>query len=140
MTVDIQRIEKFVQIIKDNCIKLKEIIKQGREDFLNDFRNYNTALRLLQISIEGMIDMGNHILSRKSLGNPKDYVDIFSILKNNRIITDDDFGKFSKMVKFRNRIVHIYWDIDLNEVYSIIENNLDDFLLFINRIKKFLED
>ncbi len=139
MTINIEKLERFIQLIKENSIKLKEIIKKGKKEFINDYRNYNTALRLLQISIEAMIDIGNHIIARKSLGNPKDYVDIFLILQKNNIIKKSDFEKFSKMVKFRNRIVHIYWDIELNQVYDIIKDNLSDFLIFINKIKKIIE-
>ena len=35
------------------------------------------------------------------------------------------------MAKFRNRLVHIYWDIDKEEMYNIIQTNLGDFEKFI---------
>lgn len=139
MSIDIEKIEKFIRLIKENNEKLKEIIKEGKNKFVSDYKNYNTALRLLQISIEAMIDIGNHIIARKSLGNPEDYAGIFEILQKNNIIEDSDLEKFSKMVKFRNRLVHIYLDVNLEEVYDIINNNLDDFFLFIRRISQYID-
>ncbi|RKX77082.1 MAG: hypothetical protein DRP87_10190 [Spirochaetes bacterium] len=37
-----------------------------------DYKYYNTALRLLQISIESMVNICNHIISRKGFRRPKD--------------------------------------------------------------------
>lgn len=138
MSIDLEKLERFISMIKDNNIKIKEIVTLGKDKFIEDYKNYNTVLRLLQISIEAMIDIGHHIISQKSMGLPKDYVDIFSILKKNNIIDQLEYEKFSNMAKFRNRIVHIYWDVNLEEIYEIIQDNLDDFILFITKINNYL--
>lgn len=36
------------------------------------------------------------------------------------------------MAKFRNRLVHLYWDLDLETTYRILNENIDD-------LKKFRE-
>ncbi len=38
------------------------------------------------------------------------------------------------MARFRNRIVHVYWDIDLNDIYEILEDDLEDFNRFVKEI------
>lgn len=38
------------------------------------------------------------------------------------------------MAKFRNKIVHLYQDIDDEEIYKILQNNLDDFKRFLTEI------
>ena len=38
------------------------------------------------------------------------------------------------IVKFCNRIVHIYEDIDLKQVYDILHNHLDDLREFVGFI------
>ena len=43
------------------------------------------------------------------------------------------------MTKFRNRIVHLYWDIDDEFVKKIIEENVEDFYLFRNAILSYLK-
>lgn len=35
------------------------------------------------------------------------------------------------MVKFRNRIVHLYQEVDDSEIYRILQENLDDIKGFI---------
>lgn len=40
------------------------------------------------------------------------------------------------MAKFRNRIVHMYFDINNGMIYEIIQNNLRDLEAFIKTIVK----
>jgi uncharacterized protein YutE (UPF0331/DUF86 family) len=44
-----------------------------------------------------------------------------------------------KMAKFRNRLVHLYWEVDDARIYKILEENLGDFIKFIKLIAGFLE-
>ena len=44
------------------------------------------------------------------------------------------------MAKFRNRLVHLYWEIDNKKIYEIIRDNLEDFKLFEQNVVEFLKD
>ncbi len=139
MTPDYNKIEKILYILKDNIEKLKDFSNMSIEEFRGDFRNYQSALRLLQISIESIIDMGSHIISRKNLEPPQIYSDIFRILENNKIIGRQCRDRCIEMVKFRNRIVHIYHEIDLDMVLKFIKEDVDDFKLFVYEISELLK-
>lgn len=43
------------------------------------------------------------------------------------------------MVKFRNRVVHLYFKVDDEMIYKILQDNLEDFEVFIKDIIKILE-
>ena len=43
--------------------------------------------------------------------------------------------KLVAMARFRNRLVHIYWEIDLDMIYQILGENLIDLEHFISEIK-----
>lgn len=81
-----------------------------------------------------MISIGNHIIARLGLRNLKDFADIFNILEDANIINAESAKIYLTMARFRNRIVHIYWDVDLDEVYKIMEHNLIDFERYIKDI------
>ena len=134
MEIDKDKILKFLYEIQGNAQKLKEIHKKGKDEFVNDYILHNAALRLLQISIEGMISVGSHIIARQGLKNPKNFAEVFKILAEANIIKHESAKVYQTMARFRNRIVHLYWNIDLNEVYNILENNLTDFEKFIKEI------
>ena len=38
------------------------------------------------------------------------------------------------MARFRNMLVHIYWDVDDERVYTILHENLDDLRAFVRAI------
>jgi uncharacterized protein YutE (UPF0331/DUF86 family) len=52
-----------------------------------------------------------------------------SILNNLRSSQDK-----RRMVSFRNRVVHLYWDVDESVVYDILHNHLSDFDTFVRYI------
>ncbi len=43
------------------------------------------------------------------------------------------------MARFRNRLIHLYWEVDDNQIYEILQSRLDDFKTFLDQIGKFLK-
>lgn len=141
MKIDEDKLENKIILINKNLDKLKELKKLSRKDFLADYRNYDSAKYNLQTSIEALIDIGNHIISRKNWGVPETNADTFRILAEKDVISKNKLSDFVAMSRFRNMVVHLYQEIDEEEIYRIIENNLEDFTYYIKRIYKlFLED
>ena len=48
------------------------------------------------------------------------------MLGKHEIISNDLARRLSKMARFRNRIVHLYWEIDYDQIYEFLLHNLDD--------------
>jgi len=106
----------------------------GEKDFLSDFRNIENAKHLIQVSIECCLDISNHIIASEKMRSPNDYADSFRVLHENKIIPDDLLNNLIEMAKFRNRLVHLYWEIDKEMLFEIIQLNLSDFNRFIQSI------
>ena len=81
-----------------------------------------------------MLDITAHIISREGYTGPNTSADSFRILAAEGIIKEDLLLKFVKMTKFRNRIVHLYDQIDEEYVYQIINNNLEDIESYVDLI------
>ncbi len=75
--------------IREYLKHLRELGSLSKEEFLNDYRNYGSASRTLQIAIEACLDIGHHIISRRELRRPKDYKDIFIILGDAKVLPLD---------------------------------------------------
>ncbi|MCU0643708.1 MAG: DUF86 domain-containing protein [bacterium] len=134
MEVDKDKLTKLLSEIRLNVERLQEIKSKGKEEFVGNYIFHSAALHILQLSIESMISIGNHIISRRGLKNPKDFADVFKVLAEANVVKQENLITYQTMARFRNRIVHIYWDVDLDEVYNVLENNLVDFNMFINEI------
>jgi uncharacterized protein YutE (UPF0331/DUF86 family) len=125
-------------MIKENLTKLDKLKKVPEEIFKKDFEKYDAAKYSLQTSIEAMIDICNHIISRKSLGLPKTKADSFIILCQNNILSPDMQDTYTAMARFRNRVVHLYDEVDTGDVYQYLNEGIADFKSFIDDINRFL--
>lgn len=134
--IDYNRITEKIKFIRDNLKKLKELSELKQEDFLNDYRNYDTAKYNLQAAIEAVLDIAAHIIAREELGSPDTNADSFRILSEAGIIEGSMLLKLVKMTKFRNRIVHLYDQIDEEFIYQIINNNLEYIEKYVDIIIK----
>ncbi len=128
------KVRDKIQIIKKNTRKLEVIKKTSLTEFLENPLMPDASIRMLQVSIEALLDISHHIVSRKHLGTPKTYRETIELLEHNRIIKKEQLPTFVNMVKFRNRAVHLYDEIADEEVYGIIQNHLTDFEAFIGAI------
>ncbi len=132
-------IENRIKKLQDYLEKLVELKNINKNEFITDFRNSNSAKYLLQVSIECCLDIANHIIASEKFRSPDDYADSFRILNEQKIVPDSLIDRLIEMAKFRNRIVHIYWEVDEDLIYDIMQNYLSDFELFIKSILKVLK-
>jgi uncharacterized protein YutE (UPF0331/DUF86 family) len=83
--------------------------------------------------------MCNHIISRNGYRVPEDYGDTFKVMAEQGAFDQSFSEELVKMAKFRNRLVHLYWEIDDSRLYSILEDHLADLKKFLNSIASFLQ-
>jgi uncharacterized protein YutE (UPF0331/DUF86 family) len=75
-------------------------------------------------------------VSADRLGAPADHAHLFSLLEQNRVIPPAVAESMRRMVRLRNRIVHLYWDVDL--VYTYLTGRLDDLDPYLAAIEEYL--
>ncbi|KXS50359.1 MAG: hypothetical protein A8274_360 [Halanaerobium sp. 4-GBenrich] len=107
--------------------QLEEIIEGVEfDDFNSKPLLYGSAERFLHLSIEALIDIGNHIISDNNLGRVNVYKDIALILAENGYLTEEEKKLFIKIIAFRNILVHDYMDLDRDVIFNLLKNNLKD--------------
>ncbi len=137
--MDIAKIAtRFLQL-DEYLTLLKQIGKAGKADFVKDKILTGSAKYYLQVSIEVCLDVAGHIIASERLRAPKDYADSFSVLNEAGIISTELCRRLRQMAKFRNRLVHLYGEIDNEYVHGFILNDLDDFAEFKRSVAKRLK-
>jgi uncharacterized protein YutE (UPF0331/DUF86 family) len=130
--------EKFSQMDEYLAI-LKGMQRTPIEAFLDDKIIIGSAKYYLQVSIECCLDVANHIIAAEGFRAPKDYADSFKVLEENGVFDEKLGMKLRQMAKFRNRLVHLYGDIDDQYVYEFMKKDVLDILNFKKAIaSKFL--
>lgn len=114
------RLERLREYVKT----LRAIQKYDPERFKNDIFIHATAERYLQLSIECILDIGNHIISDRGFRKPDTYAEVLEILVEKKVIPKKLFQELQGMAAFRNILVHDYLQIDLDKVYTILHEKL----------------
>jgi len=120
---------KFIQL-DEYLGLLDEISKVPDKNFLKDKILIGSAKYYLQISIECCLDVVNHIIASERYRAPKDYADAFAVLVEKGIIMQPFGNNLMQMTKFRNRLVHLYGEIDDKFVYEFIKTDIEDIRKF----------
>lgn len=133
----IRLLYKYIEI-------LEKISNTSFDEYEKDDILKGAIERYLQVAIETCLNIGSRIISLEQFKNninlPETYADIFRILSEINVI-DKDFAKnLSNMAKFRNRLVHMYWEIDDRLIYDIVKNNLVDLKKFIEMVIKYIDN
>ncbi len=55
------------------------------------------------------------------------------------MLPEDFVGRMAAMARFRNVLVHLCAEVDLDRVYTYIQNGLGDFETFANHVAAYLE-
>ena len=128
--VSIEKISrKFIQLDEYLGI-IDEIAKAPENAFLKDKILIGSAKYYLQISIECCLDVANHIIAAERYRAPRDYADSFAVLEENGIFQQQLGQNLRQMTKFRNRLVHLYGEIDDKFVYEFIKTDIEDIRKF----------
>lgn len=132
-------VQTKIDVVLDNLEKLNTLKSKTYKDFISDFRNIDSALYLLQTSIQALLDIGSYIIASFGLRTPNTNAEIIKILSEAGHIAEDRAESYIKMSKFRNRIVHLYNHIDTEELNNILLNELDDIKEFYANLLKIIE-
>lgn len=131
--------ERKIARLERNITLLEKYHRTPFEDFEKDLTIQGAALHYLVESIEIILDIGNHILAEEFKTNPESYTDIISNLGVHKIVPAKFARENANMAKFRNRIVHVYEEINLKEVYALLEKAPDVFRNFSRHYLKILK-
>lgn len=136
---DADRMLKLVSQMREALENLQRLSDYKKSVFTSDPDKIGSAKYNFIMAIEAAIDMCNHIISRNGYRAPEDYADTFAVLGEKGAFEKTFVNDLKEMAKFRNRLVHIYWEIDENQIYDILLTRLGDFKKLLNQLAKFLD-
>lgn len=137
--MDKNRILSKIDELDKYLEELEKIKPNNAEEYKNSISDKRACERLLQISIEAVIDICNILVSGLKLGLPSDEEEMFEKLFNKRIISNKTKNILKNMKGFRNILVHKYGTVDDELVFEMLSERLDDFDKFKDEILKIIK-
>jgi len=106
---------------------IAELEKQQRitlQTLRNSFTRRLAVERAFQAAIECCIDIAAHIVSVYRLGELEESRDVFRLLVEAGYLDASLGESMMEMVAFRNRLVHLYWRIDVELLYEYLQQDV----------------
>jgi len=138
MVADREIVEERIARIRRYVADLRAFAVISADDFRQNRERQYAVLHALQLAIEASIEIGTHVCSADALGVPGSYAETFELLERGAVLPPPLAADLRAMARFRNRIVHFYWEVDLDEVHTILQDRLDDFDRYARAIETYL--
>lgn len=106
------------------------------EDLKKERDKRNMILHAMLVSIQATIDVATYLIAEEGLRKPMTYRETFEILGQSELISEKLAEELSDLAGFRNVLVHIYWQLDLDQVYGILQNDLETLKSFLQEVKR----
>ncbi len=126
--------------IRDSLEKIQRYTTLTDAEFFADERNLYTVMHLLLIAIEAVAAICNHILARKAGEAPSSYAECFAGIRDLKVLDDALTARLIRMVRFRNLLVHRYWEIDPTQVLRFAREDLEDFTAYLQAVAVLMSD
>lgn len=123
--LDIEKMRDLEADIQQSIRNLRTFSEKSDEEFEADEVSFAAAEHHFRRALEGVLTIGTHILSRIPV-RTKDYQDVIVQLGKHGIVPMDFSKKNKSLAGYRNRMVHLYWEVTPKELRAIIIEHLDD--------------
>ncbi|MDQ7053375.1 MAG: DUF86 domain-containing protein [candidate division KSB1 bacterium] len=97
------------------------------EDLKQDRDVQNMVFHAMLLCIQSAIDIAHYLIAHLNLPRPQSYRESFDILSSYGYLDPQLAQELQDLTGFRNVLVHVYWQLDLQRVYEILSSK-DKFL------------
>lgn len=139
LPLDLNKIKNLIADVRSNIDQLSVFTKMNLTEFKADRKNYGLAEHYFRRALEAILTIGTHFLSRLPV-KTKDYQEIIISLGRQNIIPEEFAEQNKKLASYRNRLVHIYWEISNEELYKVINQHLTDLERFCDYFQIILQE
>lgn len=134
--LDIQKLKLRISEIQEALKEIRQYIEIPEEEFWKDHRNILAIEQLLLRAIEATGGICLHLVAKKLRKGVESIAQCFEVLGDENLVDKELSVALIKMARFRNLLIHKYWEIDEKRIYEYAKHNLSDFEYFISSIKK----
>jgi uncharacterized protein YutE (UPF0331/DUF86 family) len=124
--------------IEESLARLESFRSMTLEEFLADRDARDIACYRLLLSIEAALALCYHTTARRLRQTPEDNAACFEALHTAGIIDAALSERLRLMARFRNLLVHMYWKVDYEKVFDVLQYSLEDFRVFSRAIAQLL--
>lgn len=140
MGIDHRFVTRLLAEIETHLLILEKARLETEAQLFKDPLRALGVQHALQILIEAVLAISHQVISGLNLKRPEKNLEAPAKLFQAGVLTDLELSeRLPSMVRFRNLLVHRYWEVKEELVYQILHGHLDDIRLFATQVSDFLE-
>ena len=120
------------------CVGYLKSIDTDSMDLEADYELRSAIERNFQLAIESAIDIGEMIIAKEGFERPSEYRSVILVLGNHKILPKEFAEEFSFAAGFRNILVHMYEEVDLDILRTFLTEKLGDFDRFARYVAEYV--
>jgi uncharacterized protein YutE (UPF0331/DUF86 family) len=124
--VDRPKLDQMLSNLREYAEALRTIATVPQQQFFANPDKIGNAKYHLIIAIECCIDIANHVIASENYRFPRDNADSLTVLVEQGILPANRNESLRAMAGFRNRLVHLYWEVDDTRVHEFLRDSLSD--------------
>jgi len=109
------------------------------EEYLDDYNKQLVVERLLQLIIQVAIDINRYFLKQLEIEQPETNFEIFIEVGRRGIIAMELAEQLAPSGSLRNRLVHMYEEIDPVKVHEAIQKALQVYRIYQRQVTNYLD-
>lgn len=134
--IDKEKIKKRFSEINESINEIQRLVSKDDKDFWKEKENIAAVKYYLLQAIEAAGSVCVHIAAKKFNKGVSVFGECFEILGQEKVLDEELISRLRKMVKFRNKLMHRYWEIDDKNILEYAKKDLGDFRDFMKAIGK----
>lgn len=140
MAIDIKTVKNLLDYLEGEIKNIeKSNVTFERLDEKNNLIFTDATKHRIQVAVEVVINIAEHIVAGLNLGKPEFAKELFPLLAKEKVINEELAEKLGKAVGLRNVLVHLYREVDLTILADAATKDLKDLREFAKAINEFLE-
>jgi len=136
--VDSDIIAQRLERLKNYVRQLRQIQKTGKKKVCKNAISFAAMERYLQLAVECVLSVGNHIIAGLNLRKPATYDQIMQILAEEKVIAKKTLSLGRPLPVLRSLLVHDYSEVNREKLFDTARGTLPVFEDLAKAYRKFL--
>lgn len=124
--IDPEIIATKLSKLRQALLRLQGFASRPLADYLASETDRALAEHYLRIALEVMLDAGNHVIAAEGFRKPLQLREIPLILAEHGVLAGDLADRLARAAGLRNRLVHLYQEIDHTVIHGLLNEDLVD--------------
>lgn len=139
MNLEQEKIKKRFSEINDSLSEIRRLTNVPKKDFWSKKENMAAVKYYLIQAVEATGSVCAHVAAKKYGKGVSSFGECFEVLEKEKLIDKKLAKKLKEMAKFRNKLIHQYWEADNDLIFEYSKNNLEDFEEFMKAVGKIIK-